>query len=420
MNGIELMVRMEQSLEDGIRKGIFPGAAVSVMRKGAPTLTTVKGKTGVTEGAAAVDAQTLYDLASLTKVIVTLPLVLLSIQAGKLSLSDALITHIPEMGEGEDTERKAQIKIAHLLTHSSGLPAWRPFFLMGQGRAEYIRLISQEELIGTPGSQVVYSDLGFMVLGFLLERVWGEELDALAKRLIFKPSGMESACYLPLQQSMLEISGIAFTENGNAFEQNMAENFLAEMEPFDHPSVAEWREKLADYKWRQGVICGTVHDCNAHYGLGGISSHAGLFATVRDVERYMEIWTSDDAPVRIDPVLRALSTRSHTDPSIHRRGLGWIASSTGGSLEQVAAGCTGGDLVSEHAFGHTGFTGTSIWSDPVREATIITLTNRVHPVASPLIGPWRIAHHNQILNGIKPVGSSRERGSIHDSYANDR
>ncbi len=405
MNGIELMRRMDQSLQEGIRKGIFPGAVASVMTKGAQTCTAFKGWTGTAEGAA-VDEKTLYDLASLTKVMVTLPLVLLSIQSGKLSLTDSLVTFLPELEEGEDSERKAQIKIAHLLTHTSGLPAWRPFFLIAQGKKEYIRLIAQESLVGNPGNQVVYSDLGFMVLGFLLERIWDEELDALAKRLLFQPSGMDSTCYLPLEQIALPISGIAQTENGNAFEQNMAENYLAGGEPADHPRLDEWRERLAGYQWRQGMIRGTVHDCNAHYGLGGVSGHAGLFSTIRDVERYMQIWTSEDAPVRIDRVLKALSTRSLTDPSIHRRGLGWIASSTGGSLEQLAAGCTGGDLVSESAYGHTGFTGTSIWSDPVKDVTVITLTNRVHPVASPLIGPWRTAHHNTIFNGIQPVRSS--------------
>jgi len=415
MNGIELAARMEQSVEDGIRRGIFPGAAVSVMRASAPTLTTVKGRIGAEAGAAAVDAQTLYDLASLTKVMVTLPLVLLSVQAGKLSLADELVTHLPELGESQDRERKAQIKIAHLLTHTSGLPAWRPFFLIGQGREEYLRVIAQETLVGAPGGQVVYSDPGFMLLGFLLERIWGEELDALAARLIFQPSGMTSTCYLPLQQKSLPISGIALTERGNGFEQNMAESYLAELASSDQKRAAKWQEKLAHYPWRQGVIGGTVHDCNAHYGLGGVSGHAGLFSTVRDVERYMAIWTSADAPVRIDPVLRALSSRSHTDFSAQRRGLGWIASSTGGSLEQLAAGCSGGDLVSERAYGHTGFTGTSIWCDPLREMTIITLTNRVHPVASPLIGPWRIAHHNQIWNG-----TAREGRSTHDSFACDR
>lgn len=417
MNGNELMLRMEKSLEDGIARGIFPGGAVSLMRKGEKTLTAVKGKTGSGEGAVDVNADTLYDMASLTKVMVTLPLVLLSVQAGKLSLADALVTHLPELKQGKDCERKEQIKIAHLLTHTSGFPAWRPFFLIGQGKKEYISLIAQEQLVNTPGSQVVYSDVGYMLLGFLLERIWGEELDSLAQRLVFRPSGMENSCYLPLRHALPKISGIAYTERGNEFERNMAQNYLAELEPFDHPSVGKWRGKLSNYQWREGFICGTVHDCNAHYGLGGVSGHAGLFSTIGDAERYMEIWTSDDAPVRIDPVLRALSIRSHTDHSTQRRGLGWIISSTGGSLEQLAAGCTGGDLASGRAFGHTGFTGTSIWSDPQREASIITLTNRVHPVASPLIGPWRIAHHNQLFGSLS---AHRERGSTHDSHANHR
>lgn len=406
MNTEQIRKQIERSLEAGMSQGIFPGGAVSMLRKGESALTVCKGRTGQGPEAALVDQHTLYDMASLTKVMVTLPLILISVQEGKLSLTDTVTKYLPELAEGEDKESKAKIKVIHLLTHTSGLPAWRPFFLLANSKSEYLRQIAHEPMIDSPGREVVYSDLGFMLLGFLVERIWDEELDALAKRLVFEPSGMIHSGYVPLAQADLRALNMAPTEKGNSFEQKMAVDYLTELSAGRPLFAKEWQQKLATYTWRKGVICGTVHDCNAYYGLGGVSGHAGLFSTLADTERYMQMWTSGDAPVRIDAVLRALSTRSLTDPSVHRRGLGWIISSTGGSLEQVATGCTGGDVVSERAFGHTGFTGTSIWSDPARETTVITLTNRVHPEVSPLIGPWRMSHHNQLFSGVSPVGTS--------------
>ncbi|MGG1658150.1 serine hydrolase domain-containing protein [Brevibacillus sp. NRS-1366] len=406
MNTEQIREKIERSLEAGMDQGIFPGGAVSMLRNGEPALTVCKGMTGLGPEATPVDIYTLYDMASLTKVMVTLPLVLISVQEGKLSLTDAITTYLPELAEGEDKESKAKIKVIHLLTHTSGLPAWRPFFLLANSKSKYLRQIAHEPMVDSPGREVIYSDLGFMLLGFLLERIWDEELDVLAKRLIFEPSGMIHSSYLPLAQAHLRELNIAPTEKGNSFEGNMAVHYLAELSAGRPQYAKEWQQKLGTYTWRKDVICGTVHDCNAYYGLGGVSGHAGLFSTLADVQRYMQIWTSDDAPVRIDAVLRAHSTRSLTDPSVHRRGLGWIISSSGGSLAQVAAGCSGGDVVSGRAFGHTGFTGTSIWSDPAREVTVITLTNRVHPEVSPLIGSWRMSHHNQLFSGVGPVGTS--------------
>lgn len=406
MNEQQIRERMESSLAQGIHQGIFPGGAVSLLRKDAPAVTVCMGKTSDEHDGRPVHSQTLYDMASLTKVMVTLPLILISVQEGKLSLTDSVTTYLPELTSAHDQERKGQIKIIHLLTHTSGLPAWRPYFLLGNNREDYLRLIANESMLDDPGRSVVYSDLGFMLLGFLLERIWDEELDALSKRLIFQPSRMLHTSYLPLEQSRLQGMDIAATEKGNGFEQEMAETFISELAEARHPLVLEWQQALTGYGWREGVISGTVHDCNAHYGLEGVSGHAGLFSTLADTERYMQIWTSGKASVQLDPTLCALATRSLTDHSIHRRGLGWIISPTGGSLEQLAAGCSGGDLVSERAFGHTGFTGTSIWSDPARDVTLITLTNRVHPVASPLIGAWRTAHHNRLFSVIKPDRTS--------------
>jgi len=406
MDELAIVEQIEKSLDQGIGQGIFPGGAVLLQRDRMSEIAVYRGKTGIGEQEPLVTEQTLYDLASLTKVVVTLPLILLSVQKGKLSLTDSVVTHLPQLGEGHEGSEKEKIKIIHLLTHTSGLPAWRPFFVKGSGKREYLHMIAEEQMIYKPGEQVVYSDLGFMLLGFILEEVWQTELSELAKQWIFEPSGMKYTGYLPLEQPALRELAIAPTEEGNPFERNMAEQYIWQLEAVEDPRAAEWRRTLEHFAWRQEVIRGHVHDCNAYHGLEGVSGHAGLFSTLTDVARYMRIWTDKDAPVRIDPLLLSFAVRAQTGAVAPRRAVGWEASTTGGTLEQVAHGCTGGDLLSEQAFGHTGFTGTSIWSDPVRGATLITLTNRVHPIVHTSMNTWRRTHHNQIFSGIKPVGTS--------------
>ena len=396
----ELLENMKRSLDGGIAAGIFPGGAVCLLQEGKPALKVVSGRTGTAAGEPLVSADTLYDVASLTKVMVTLPLVLFSVQEGRLSLTDSIVQWLPELAEERDKHEKERIRVIHLLTHTSGLPAWRPYFLRGSGHAEYLRMIAGEPLLGRPGEQVVYRDLGFMLLGFLLERIWQEELAALAWRKLFRPCGMFHTGYLPRQQTAWRDCVIAPTEVGNGHEREMVQQYLLQLEVMGDPRAAEWREALESFSWREGVIRGEVHDCNAYHGLGGVSGHAGLFSTLNDVERYMAIWTSDDAPVQIDPVLRSLATRPLTDPHAPRRTAGWEASTAGGGLNQVAHGCTGGDLLTEQAYGHTGFTGTSIWSDPGRGAVLITLTNRVHPAVNPEMNRWRRAHHNRLFAAI--------------------
>lgn len=403
MEQTALIEKMKNSLDDGIAQGIFPGGAVCLLQNGQPALSVARGKTGTAADEPSVTANTVYDMASLTKVMVTLPLILLSVQHGKLSLTDPVAHHLPELREGADKLGKEKIKVIHLLTHSAGLPAWRPYFLRGSGQREYLRLIAEETMLGQPGEQVVYSDVGFMLLGFLLERIWQEELPSLARRLLFQPSGMHHTGYLPLQQPAWKECVIAPTEEGNPYERDMVEHYILQREAVEDPRVAEWKEALESFSWREGIIRGSVHDCNAHHGLGGVSGHAGLFSTLNDVARYMAIWTTADAPVRIDPLLRSFSTRALTDPHAPRRAAGWEAAAAGGGLKQIAHGCTGGDLLSDRAFGHTGFTGTSIWSDPVRGATLITLTNRVHPVVNTQMNTWRRAHHNRLFSAIPPV-----------------
>ncbi|USG64326.1 beta-lactamase family protein [Brevibacillus ruminantium] len=407
---------LKESLEAGISQGVFPGGISMLIQDGKSAVTVAAGTLSAAEDTGLalelqerVDETTIYDMASLTKVMVTLPLLLLSVQEGRLSLTDSISQHLPELETGTDLAVKRKITLLHLLTHTAGLPAWRPYFLHDSGCEAYIRRIAQEAMIGIPGKQVVYSDLGFILLGFILERVWDEPLDELARRLIFQPSGMSSTCYLPLVHPELEKKRIAPMEKGDGFELNLAMQQVVSEEALGLPTAQALSERIASFHWRTGIIHGIVHDCNAYHGLAGISGHAGLFSTCPDTERYMRIWTSAEAPVRIDPLLQRLACRCQTGGLAPMRALGWEAAATGGNLEQLSVGCTGGDCLSEHAFGHTGFTGTSIWRDPFRRATLITLTNRVHPTVSRMMGTWRRSHHNRLFSLITPVAKTRGR-----------
>ncbi|MFC4620297.1 serine hydrolase domain-containing protein [Camelliibacillus cellulosilyticus] len=384
---------ISESLETAISNGVFSGGVATIIENLGNALTIAKGKTSSIDESPAIEANTLFDLASLTKVVATTPSILMSIQKGRLSLSDRVIDLIPELKQD-----KAGMTIAHLLTHTSGLPAWRPLFINHHGSESYIKAIAEEPLIGEPGCQVVYSDLGFMLLGFVLERIWDDELDSIAQTLVFSPLKMDATAYRPLETFKDRSINIAATEKGNGFEKNMVLDYLSKYEKAGLPagSLKISNDEITALDWREGVITGTVHDCNAFYGLDGVSGHAGLFSTVEDLQKYINVWMADDGASFIDPFLRDIATRCHTGRLAPKRALGWEASSIGGNLSQMATGCSGGDLLSKHAFGHTGFTGTSIWCDPDRHAALILLTNRVHPEATD-ITKWRKAIHNRVF-----------------------
>jgi serine-type D-Ala-D-Ala carboxypeptidase len=391
----QLLEKMAESLRNGIEGGFFPGGISSVALEGESPQTVVQGKLTYDGAAPDVSPETIYDLASLTKVTATLPAILLSVQSGKILLTDPVEEYIPEFAEGNDSLRKKQITILHLLTHTSGLPAWRPYFVTCKCPRDYIEGISKDPLIGDPGRQVVYSDLGFMLLGFILERIWDLNLEELTKQLIFEPLGMKSTGYRA--KEIFKNCPIAPTELGNQHEKNMT---FAYLEETNLPGAFIFsKDRVEELPWRKELIEGTVHDGNAYYGLNGVSGHAGLFSTISDLHRYMQIWSNPNSSF-IDPLLREFSMKCQTGALAPRRALGWEAAASGGTIHQLVHSCSGGDLVSDSAFGHTGFTGTSMWHDPVRQCTLILLTNRVHPKVNNAIIKWRKKHANIVFSEI--------------------
>ncbi|MBY6275321.1 serine hydrolase domain-containing protein, partial [Symbiobacterium thermophilum] len=299
---------------------------------------------------------TLFDLASLTKVMATLPAVLRLMEVGEVRLDDPLHLFFPAYQE----DGREEIRIRHLLTHTSGLPAGSLAVREpAASREERIARIAEVPLEARPGSRILYSDLGFILLGELVARVSGRPLDRFVREQVHGPLGLEETGYLP--------------------EGERAANAAA----------TEFREHLGRYQ------CGEVHDQTAA-ALGGVSGHAGLFGTAPEVAAYGQMWLEGGRGV-LSPASVAAATRDQTPhiPGNEHRGLGWIVAHEG------AAFLSCGDLFSVGSFGHTGFTGTSLWVDPRRRLVVALLTNRVHFGRSDYIVRLRPRFHNAVAAALR-------------------
>lgn len=334
-------------VERGVAEGAFAGA-VAVIGDLERTAVRAFGHAVLDPAAIPMSEDTVFDLASLTKVVATTPAVLQLVEAGEISLESPVRAILPEFGDD-------RVTIRHLLTHTSGLPAWRPLYIDHRGWEAYLRAIGSTPLEREPGTQVVYSDLGFILLGGIVQRVTGLTLPDYCRTAIFEPLGMAETGWLP----QLPQARIAATERGNATEYGMA------------------GARAGDFaRWRQEILWGEANDGNAYYGLDGVSSHAGLFGTAADLAAYARAWLGGGGPILSRQTVR-LATQSLTPGMADNRGLGW-QKPTAERLPAKPQSC--GELLSPAAFGHTGFTGTSLWIDPQLGFFIILLTNRLHPV----------------------------------------
>jgi len=334
-------------LDSAIAAGAAPGAVLGVSVAGQRYL-YASGRLTMTEQAQA-EPTTVYDLASLTKVVGLTTAVMLAVDDGKLELDAPVQRYLPAFG-GEGKER---VTIRLLLAHGSGLPAWRPLFREAGTREGAFALADTTALSSPPGTMDVYSDLGLIVLTQAVEAVYRERLDSLLARRVFQPLGMTSVRFLPTADR----DRIAPTE----------------LDP-----------------WRDRVLRGEVHDENAAR-LDGVSGHAGLFGSAPDLltfaEWMVEGWNEGtgergnesmrERPALVRSILpsfprtlvQAFTRRQDLIPG-SSRALGWDTPSPGGSA---------GAFLSATSFGHTGFTGTSLWIDPEHRLAIVLLSNRVNP-----------------------------------------
>jgi serine-type D-Ala-D-Ala carboxypeptidase len=314
----------------GIRAGGFPGAAVIVARHGGIVWERGYGTLDWQSGVAVDAERTMYDLASLTKVVATTAAAMVLVDRGKLRLDERVTHYLPMFGGGA----KDEITIRDLLTHRSGLPAGRD---VSQGaRPESARkAVLATSLVRAPGSGYEYSDLGLDVMGFVIESITHEPLDQFVRHAVYAPLGMRSTMFRP------------------------AASLRARIAPTEDP-----------------VTRGEVHDGTAR-ALGGVAGHAGLFSTASDLAVFAQLML--DGGVAGSTRLFADSiAREFTKPGPGWRGLGWQTCPGDGSC---------GQYLSTRAFGHTGFTGTSMWIDPERDLVVIVLTNWIHGRASGGVAP---------------------------------
>jgi CubicO group peptidase (beta-lactamase class C family) len=322
------------------RDSAFPGAYAVV-----GTHTAIFAEDGVGHldwGPSAVpDEHSLWDLASLTKVVGMTTAMMQLFEQGKVDLDAPLQRYIPEW----QGPHKELVTIRHLITHTSGLPAFKPYDQQTHDPDSLAKLMFATPLDTLPGVRMIYSDIGAYMLGRLVERLSGETLDQYVLNHVFRPLGMNETMYRPPSSLKPRIAP-------------------TEIDPV-----------------RGGKVWGMVHDERAYY-LGGVSAHAGIFSSAYDLARFARMYLNNGTldGVRI---IRPETIDLFTTRQVQDRALGW---------QKPDGSNSAGHLMSERAFGHTGFTGTSIWIDPAREVFVLLLSNRVDPTrANNKIGRVRVA-----------------------------
>jgi len=358
--------RIREYLRAHVEAGDFPGASYLVAEEGRVLTEGALGLAVERPERIPAATSTLYDLASLTKPLAGALLAARLAMAGRLAREDRLARHLPEWDpEGE----ASRITLLDLLTHRSGLPAWKPVYVHAADRDGYLRYLKRLALERPPGARVAYSDPGYILLGFALERAGGASLDRLFAEMITNPLHIADLLYRPAPAHRRRI---AATEEGNRQERLLA-----------------GPEGDGYNGWRAELTWGEVHDLNAR-ALGGISAHAGLFGTARAVHRLAQEVLGPGTGL-LEESQRALMSTNLTAGLGEDRSLGFLLASS----HDTAAG----DALSRRSFGHTGFTGTSLWIDPAARRVYVLLTNRVHP-------EFREMDMNAIRRGFHQVAAA--------------
>ncbi len=362
----KLSAHGDQLMSDAIAGGVFPGAVVLVARAGIVAWHQAFGKAQVVPRARPMTRETIFDLASLTKVIGTLPGTLTLWRTGVVALDIPVEKLLTEFA-GVDSGR---VTIRQLLAHTAGFPSWRAVYLTTRNREEVLDALRQIPLQHPPGTLVEYSDLGIMLLGLLLERVTGTRLDAFLRQVVFAPLGLTQTTFVPPRAWW---DRCAATEVGHAYERQKV-----------HSTGGVGPE-------REHALCGEVHDGNAYYAMEGVSAHAGLFSTAWEVGTVALQWIRP-SPYLPDHVI-AEATRDQTQGARgYPRGLGWVLQHPDAFFAALGP----------RAFGHTGFTGTSVAIDPDADLIAVLLTNRVHPRAdNMLILEFRRRFHELVSQAIR-------------------
>jgi CubicO group peptidase (beta-lactamase class C family) len=324
-------------MQHAINDSVFPGGVVGVMRNGALVWQQGYGYHDYTK-TKSVASNTVYDLASVTKIMATTTSIMKLVSQGKVDVDDPVSEYIPEF----NTLEKQEITLRHLLLHTSGLPAFRIYVDKLKSRDEIVEAVRNEPLINEPGKAYVYSDLGFILLAEIVHEVTGKHVDEFAADEIFSKLDMYDTLYNPYK------SGSQF--NGR-------------IPPTEIDTV-----------YNRGTVLEVAHDERAYF-MDGVAGHAGLFSSAQNVAKYafMLLNEGDYAGENVIEAEVVEQFTSNQSP-INYRGLGFDRKSEGFS--------SAGELTGPQTFGHLGFTGTSLWMDPDEDIAIILLTNRTYPSRS--------------------------------------
>jgi CubicO group peptidase (beta-lactamase class C family) len=370
---------VESAFQEAVADGVFPGAVVLASKDSSVVYEQAFGWRALSPHKTVMELGTIFDLASLTKPIATTVAFMLLVKEKKLRLDDLVTRVIPMYG----VLGKNLTTFRHLLNHSSGLPAWKAFFeeiIKGEktGRINFVasraaknfvyELVHREKPLSAPGSQCLYSDLGFMLLGEAIEVLTGNTLDRFCQERIFRPLRLRATGFIDLTQLRTH-----------------------RLQP-----VEEMIAPTENCPWRKKLLCGEVHDDNA-YAMGGVAGHAGLFSSARDVHAFL-VRMDQCFKGKDDFLPQALVQEFFKRSDSSGNGnfaLGWDTPTP----ERSASG----HLFSSHSVGHLGFTGCSIWWDLEKNCHIILLTNRVHPSRkNEKIKEFRPLIHDEIMKVLFP------------------
>jgi serine-type D-Ala-D-Ala carboxypeptidase len=348
-------------LEEAIRAKAFPACSTAITWRGELIALKALGRFTYEPGSRAPTPDTIFDLASLTKIIATTSMAMILYERGLLDLEASVAAIIPEFAEStvEDAEIRRTITPRMLLAHSPGLPAYERLFLRCNTRDELLQAAFRTQLASPPGTHAAYSDIGFIILGVLLERAADESLDSFCQREIFGPLSMTRTTFNP----------------ASALKESI-------------PPTAD------DRTFRHRVIQGEVQDENAST-LGGVAGHAGLFSTAEDLATFAQVLLAGKTPL-FRPSTIEHFTRRELLPAGTSRALGW---------DTPSRPSQSGKYFSPRSVGHLGYTGTSLWIDLDRELSITLLSNRTWPdCKNESIKKIRPAFHDAVMEALG-VGS---------------
>ncbi len=323
------MRRLDEIFENAIRNETFPGAVLLVGNSRDVLFKKAYGYSSLKPEREKNDVSTIYDVASMTKVIATTPAIMKLVEMGEIRLYDPVKRFVKEF----EATPKDDVRIWHLLTHTSGLPSYSNAWRYANGRGELLSCINNTSLVSEVGKKFVYSCLNFIILMEIIERVTSEKLDVFAKRKIFDPIGMNHTGFNPPK---------------------------------------DWITKIAPTSERDGNLLRGKVDDELSYYLGGVSGNAGLFSNAEDLYEFAKVFMNkgnlNGKRIFSQTTVNAFTKEAFSDGTV-RRALGW---------DMKTLMCSCGDLMSDRSYGHTGFTGTSIWIDPIYNVVVVLLTNRVH------------------------------------------